>query len=116
MLPSPDLDLRGRGEDLVDVEAVVVAGAHDALQPAALEALVGPRDPVAHGLAHELVEQLVQLVRVAGVLVALGGRHDGRVVAVVADEAQLWPRARPRPGSRGGCPACGSSSARSPRR
>ena len=33
MLPSPTWICVRRGEDLVDVQAVVVAGAHDALQP-----------------------------------------------------------------------------------
>ena len=81
-----DLHVLGRREDLVDVPAVVVAGADDALDAAALELRVGPLDPFLDRLAHLLVEQLLELVLVARVLVALLGRQGDGVVAVVLDE------------------------------
>ena len=82
-----ELELRRGREDLVDVGAVVVAGADDAAHSDAGETLVGPGDPLLDGAAHLRMEELVELVGVAGELGPLVGSHDHGVVAVIADRA-----------------------------
>ncbi len=88
-LPSPSSICEEVASSLVDVGAVVVTGAHDAAHVPAGQTLVGPGDPLLDGAAHLRVEELVELVGVAGELVSLFGSHDHGVVAVIADRALI---------------------------
>src|ERR671917_186532 len=80
-----ELDVVGRGDDLVDLELVVVAGAHEALDAGALELLVGHLHPALDGAEHLLVEELLAQLLVLPELGYLVRGGAERVVAAPPD-------------------------------
>src|SRR5215203_1739888 len=75
----------GRGDDLIDLELVVVAGADKALYPRPVEFLVGHLHPARDGSQHLLMEEFVPELLGRGELGHLVGVGAKRVVAAPHD-------------------------------